>query len=165
MSDRRLLDAVYDNDLREVDRLIMGGANVNEIVSGANNGTPLGCAAMKDLPEAAQILIDNGADLDQDDGFGRTPLMAAISHSSHRVASLLISKGADVNATWGKATPLSKAVENGAPAIMIEHLLQHGASINISVDDFSLLEFADLRIRHGVLDAEIPVLLRRYGAK
>ncbi|GAA6016248.1 hypothetical protein JCM10207_000444 [Rhodosporidiobolus poonsookiae] len=56
----------------------------------ARGMTPLHSAAMKGEVEAAQILIDNGADLDAADVDGNTPLHYASSYGKLSVVKLLI---------------------------------------------------------------------------
>jgi ankyrin repeat protein len=58
--------------------------------------TPLHWAADHGMTTIAARLIENGADVDAVDQFGRTPLHRAVAYSD--VVSLLIQSGADVNA-------------------------------------------------------------------
>lgn len=55
--------------------------------------TPLHTAARFDRPEAAEILIENGADMKLKDKDGRTSLGAAEKSGSRRTAAVLIRKG------------------------------------------------------------------------
>jgi Ankyrin repeats (3 copies) len=67
-------------------------------------------------PEAAQLLIDAGADVDAhgDDENGETPLHWAASSDDAAVAAVLIDAGADVNMPHGSiGTPLANAVGYG----------------------------------------------------
>jgi len=57
----------------------------------------LKAAATSDLA-AARALIKSGADVNQRDGHGRTPLMVAAYRQDHQMAELLMGAGADVNA-------------------------------------------------------------------
>jgi hypothetical protein len=75
-------------------------------------GTPLHEAASWGHKEVAELLIDNGADVNVKNGFGQTPLHKAARWGRKEVAELLIAKSADVNAKdmVGK-TPLDRAIK------------------------------------------------------
>ncbi len=67
-------DAVNRGDLAAVQSELDKGANVNAKMW---RRTPLHSATAGGHTEIAELLIDNGADLNVQDGFGRTPLNAA----------------------------------------------------------------------------------------
>ncbi len=48
--------------------------------------------------KSARVLIENGADLEAQDGDGDRPLHYAVKHSTLEIVSLLLEKGADVHA-------------------------------------------------------------------
>ena len=74
--------------------------------------TPLHEAASWGHMEIAELLIDNGADVNVKSGFGQTPLHWACMNKGRHVAELLITKGADVNAIDAAGqTPLDWAEE------------------------------------------------------
>jgi ankyrin repeat protein len=113
--------------------------------------TPLLYAARDGRPDAARLLVDAGADLEQADVNGIRPLLMAVLNNHLDVARLLLARGANVNADdfWGRS-PLWAAVEyrnldmnnrdqdsptdNGvdrAPILaFIEELIRAGADVN-----------------------------------
>lgn len=87
-------------------------------------------AARDGTPEQLQALVQQGADVDQADAFGQTPLMYAVNNDNPAVLEVLIGAGAGVdartNAGW---TPLMYAARDGTPE-MVQILLDAGANPN-----------------------------------
>lgn len=77
------------------------------------------------------MLLDKGAHADAKTPTGRTPLFEACWAGHGEVVTLLLNKGADVNATMPKdgETPLYYAIFTGQTAI-VKQLLDHGAFVN-----------------------------------
>jgi len=99
-------------------------------VSGA---TPLNIAVEAGQKEVADLLLDNGANVNAKFGQLRlTPLHIAASQGNKDLAALLIEHGADVNAKyeliWEKSdwTPLRYAIQNGNIEL-IQLLIDNGA--------------------------------------
>lgn len=92
--------------------LITAGGNVN---AGTANGTsPLMVAAASGAIDAVRVLIDNGANVNAQDGVRlQTPLMYAAASNRPAVIALLASKGADVKAT-SKVSDLTNLSREGA---------------------------------------------------
>ena len=76
-----------------------------------------------------QRLLQNGAEVESKNKWGRTPLSIAMSHGQKAVVELLLQEGAEVESKdkWGQ-TPLSIAAGNGHEAV-VELLLQKGAEV------------------------------------
>jgi ankyrin repeat protein len=75
--------------------------------------TPLVYAARAGHIEAAQALLDAGADVNQTTRYGWSPLLAATQNRNYRMGVFLIEHGADVNlANKGGWTPLYLATDN-----------------------------------------------------
>ena len=123
--------------------LILVGANVNGKVHSqfvCGNATeediaidhhyPLISAAWAGQNDAVELLLNNGADVNAVDGFGRTALWYVALGGHADTARLLISRGANVNAPKGNysrgTTPLEKAIEDGEKDV-VEVLLENGA--------------------------------------
>lgn len=75
--------------------------------------TSLVYAARSGAIDAAQVLLDAGADVNQVTRYGWTPLLAATQNRNYQMAQFLIDNGADVNyANKGGWTPLYLATDN-----------------------------------------------------
>lgn len=75
-------------DRRTIKLLLDGGAEVSSRCSELAE-TPLHKSGRADRPEAARILLENGADPCAQDIDGRSPLEAARKHGSFRTASVI----------------------------------------------------------------------------
>lgn len=101
--------------------LIQAGAKV-DACDGVKRCTALHMAARRDNAEAAEALLECGANIEARDSLGETPLRRAVNCGQTRVAALLLTKGADPHAVGSKGlTPLS-AARSGA----MRGLLQNG---------------------------------------
>ena len=140
--------AATDEEEKEIRRIqslikdspdLVNAKNVHLGVYGDNPryGTPLHKAAMDGQLVVARFLIDNGADLDSRDAYGRTPLHQAALKGHKSMAELLLAKGADPNAAIspsansgsGGFTPLHLAAQNGYRNVC-EALLAGKADLN-----------------------------------
>jgi len=87
----------------------------------------LAYACIYSSPAIIEKLIDEGADLNGRDCDGRTPLMDAAEHGRSDIVRMLVSHGADVNATIpGEETALFYALAAG-DEVAAEYLRQHEA--------------------------------------
>ena len=87
-----LMDASFEGNIDEVERLLNEGADPNEI-----NGfgeTALMVSAHNDA-DIIQLLLDYGADPNHQDDYGWTPLMSTVSVENIEATALLIEAGAD----------------------------------------------------------------------
>ncbi len=102
----QLTDAVARRDLARVHGLLAA----RETNPDQSSLTPLHRAAREARADAAQLLLEEGADPNGADEMGPTPLHMAAMHGSVEVAKLLTAWGADVTAgTKGGGTPLHAA--------------------------------------------------------
>jgi hypothetical protein len=118
--------------------------------------------------EVRRLLSNRNIDIDWQDGFGRTPLGAAVFDGNAEIVTLLLDAGADTtpvetnkmgaNLIAGKMVPLLVAVGNGNKMI-VELLLKAKANPNIgySGDRSMALDRTE--------DPAIKELLIRYGAR
>jgi ankyrin repeat protein len=75
--------------------------------------TALVYAARSSAIEAAKVLLDAGADVNQTTRYGWSPLLAATQNANYQMGKFLIEHGADVNiANKGGWTPLYLATDN-----------------------------------------------------
>ena len=99
--------------------------------------TPLGLAAFLGGPEVVRVLLDHGADPDDDadNQFGVRPVNAAAAAHDRETMRLLLEAGADPNARQqGGFTPLHEAAHTD-DVQMARLLLEHGADPAIATDD------------------------------
>ncbi len=107
--------------------------------------TALIYAARSGAVDAAQALLDAGADVNQTSRYGWSPLLAATQNANYKMGVFLIEHGADVNlVNKGKWSPLYVATDNRnieggdyptrTPDMdtleYIKYLLDHGADVN-----------------------------------
>lgn len=89
--------------------LIQGGANV-DACDGAKRCTALHMAARRGNVEAAEALLECGANIEARDSLGETPLRRAVNCGKISIAALLLAKGANPHSVGRKGlTPLSAA--------------------------------------------------------
>jgi ankyrin repeat protein len=99
--------------------------------------TPLGLAAFLGGPAAVQVLLDHGADADDDadNQFGVRPVHAAAAAHDHETMRLLLEAGADPNLRQqGGFTPLHEAAHTD-DVDMARLLLANGADPSLTTDD------------------------------
>jgi ankyrin repeat protein len=99
--------------------------------------TALGLAAFLGGPEAVRILLERGADADDDadNPFGVRPVHAASAAHDHETMRLLLQAGADPNQRQrGGFVPLHEAAHTD-DVEMARLLLDHGADPTLTADD------------------------------
>ena len=99
--------------------------------------TPLGLAAFLGGPEVVRVLLEHGADAndDADNRFGVRPVNAAAAAHDHETMRLLLEGGADPDAQQeGGFTPLHAAAHTD-DVEMARLLLAHGADPAIAAAD------------------------------
>lgn len=128
-----LVGAIRNNQLNFAQRILEGGADVNELVYGR---TPLHYAIDKSNVSLVQLLLEHGADVSVETPIGQTPLSLACAHYNpeiyYEICRLLLGKGADCNFRnkSNKTTPFLRAV--GIQTVkVIKLLIDHGADITM----------------------------------
>jgi ankyrin repeat protein len=99
--------------------------------------TPLGLAAFLGGPEVVRVLLEHGADPDDDadNQFGVRPVNAAAAAHDRETMRLLLEAGADPNARQrGGFAPLHEAAHTD-DVEMAKLLLDHGADPALAADD------------------------------
>jgi uncharacterized protein len=99
--------------------------------------TALGLAAFLGGPEAVRVLLEHGADADDDadNPFGVRPVHAASAAHDHETMRLLLEAGADPDQRQrGGFVPLHEAAHSD-DVEMARLLLDHGADPSLAADD------------------------------
>ena len=121
--------------------------NINVYVKDdKDRSTPLHDAAYNGHVEIANLLLQNGAELNARRDNGDTPLHDAADKGHVEITRLLLQNGAEVNSKskWGN-TPLHDAAWNGHEKIS-RLLLQNGANVNTkSISGFTPLHRAAMK--------------------
>jgi len=139
-----LVEAALAGDLEEVKRLIAEGADVNATSPEIPEVkfTPIMAAANRGHAQVAQVLLENGAEVNATDFQGWTALYYTFwifpgedNEENHRervqLVKALIASGADVNKQCQGISPLINAISTGTPRLgSIEALLDAGADIH-----------------------------------
>jgi ankyrin repeat protein len=125
--------------------------------------TTLGLAAFLGGPGAVRVLLEHGADADDDaeNPFGVRPVHAAGAAHDAETMRLLLEAGADPNLRQqGGFVPLHEAAHTDDVA-MAELLLDHGADPSLAADDGR----DAIRIAADDGNARVAALLGRYASK
>ena len=120
---------------------------------------PAGQSLVQAIAESSadqiQYMISNGANVNETNSLGWTPLHAAIRFANDDVIDILLNNGANINAkdNSGK-TPLYAAVETGQK-LVVDKLISKGADVNIADNNgnnpLSLARMVGLKTIEGVL--------------
>jgi ankyrin repeat protein len=157
-----------EQELHRIQAMVQNSPDLINAPGGEDRATPLIRAARKDELRVARFLLDHGADVNRQDGWGATALFAAAETGHKSMVELLLSYGADINArrsypnTVGRQLPLTAldcAVSRGYQAV-VETLLAHQADPNIAGNDGQ----TPLHRAAKNADAGIAELLLQHGA-
>ena len=119
-----------DDLKRAIDSLKALNRDINQ-VDDENAYTAIHHAAMNGHPDAVKMLIENGADVNSEDEFGKTPLFYAADLNSLPIAQVLVANGVDVNHVSSNGeTALHSAGSKGGCDVL-KFLLDHGADRNV----------------------------------
>ncbi len=132
---------------------------INPDITGAGGATPLIGAAANGHTEVAELLLQQGANVNARDNNGRSPLINAAAFGHTEVAELLLQSGANVNISDNQGfSPLIRAVFYGYTDIVrlllgngagADTLNKNGLSLIIEAATFGKTEIAELLLRSG----------------
>ena len=127
-SAEKFYSAIRDNNLNQLKALLDEKANAN--VADDHDITPLMYAAEIGSLEAMRLLLDHGADVNAQNGFGSTALMWSVSDAAK--VRLLLDNGAEVNTTarTGRTALIIAAFTNPS-AEVVRLLLAKGAKVDV----------------------------------
>ena len=133
MEHHQLIEAIKKNNVEMVSSILKENPNIlNDKTKYMTMPLNFACDSSRSNPKIVQILIDNGADVNEKNknDHGRTPLSYACNESNAEVVKILLDSGADANATdddrW---TPLLIACDDPNP-IIIKMLIDKKADVN-----------------------------------
>lgn len=114
-------------------KIVNKGGNVNSVSKSGT--TPLACASggKSCSTELIIFLIENGAKINSDLKYGRTPLIEAVSSNCIEKVKYLIENGASINQKsegFGGVSPLTEALWETNFEI-VKYLVENGADVNI----------------------------------
>jgi len=127
--DEELWLAATNGDLPTIERELPASLSTAEGVDSGHDGwTPLLCAVDHGQPEAAQLLLDAGADPDLATGGRSSPIAVAAADGDADMVDVLLGAGADPDNDLGGTTALHQAAE-GEHVAAIEALAAGGADL------------------------------------
>lgn len=159
-----LFDAVRKKDIREIDRLLAQGVDINKQIYGT--GSPLSLATSTGQMEIVKFLLKRGADINVNPHGVGTPLIQAIEANNTRLAKYFIQKGAKLNLeSYGTGAPLTVACEKKNLEI-VKYLIDMDANVNVNpfgvgtpfmnVVEAKEFDLADYLLERGaVIDMEV----------
>jgi len=120
-----LMQAIRKHDKEAIESALNDGAEINQELNGE---TPLLLAISLGREEIVDLLLSNGADIEQGTAYvnWRTPLMFSLRNSNDKVVKLLIRRGADVNAYDKQGKTVLQHVRDG-DTFMHNFLVHEGA--------------------------------------
>ena len=129
-ADGGIFPAVRAGDLDEVRAIL--DRDPESLNASSDIGTPIFAAARSGRDEVVRLLAERGADVNQHNGAGNTPLWfacqsAAPAEDRLRVARVLLNLGADVNARCEEGSTALRVAAWRGPAEMAELLVSRGA--------------------------------------
>ena len=127
-----LMNAVSKGDMKALEKLIKDDTDLNKQY---DNITPLNLAAARNDKEMVKFLVEKGADINLEDGYGYTPLMKAIDYYNIGLAKNIIDLKPDLNAVCSATgdtslTYLVNAKKYGGGADLCYYMIKNGADIN-----------------------------------
>ncbi|MEI0604084.1 ankyrin repeat domain-containing protein [Brachyspira alvinipulli] len=125
-----LMNAVSKGDMKALEKLIKDDTDLNKQY---DKITPLGLAAARNDKEMVKFLVEKGADINLEDGYGYTPLIISMKYRNIDLVKDIIDLKPDLNAICSATgdTPLTYLVREvwfGTDACY--YMIKNGADVN-----------------------------------
>lgn len=130
--ERDVLHQAAKRDNIEIMEMLLNRWNINEcpIHAAATNGQhKMVKLLIRRGANVNEFDVENGADINQCDGFGYTPLINATLRKSLEVAKYLVSQRADVNEYGYESDPLIVVAARGGSYDIISIILDTGTTV------------------------------------
>ncbi|KLI30701.1 ankyrin [Brachyspira hyodysenteriae] len=125
-----LMNAISKGDMKALEKLVKDDTDLNKQY---DKITPLGLAAARNDKEMVKFLVEKGADINLEDGYGYTPLIIAIKYRNIGLAKDIIDLKPDLNAICSATgdTPLTYLVDKVKfGSDICYYLIKNGADVN-----------------------------------
>lgn len=121
-------------------------------------------AAMYDDLEAAKALVESGADINQTNDYGHTPLILACNYGYEDLAKYLVDEGADVNVQGQDGGTALIAASSNSLAL-VDLLLSRGADVHARMaNGTGVMTQFTIGIITGRVPMELGEALLAHGA-
>ncbi|MBN2317040.1 MAG: ankyrin repeat domain-containing protein [Sedimentisphaerales bacterium] len=122
-----IFDYAAIGDTEKIKSLIEAGQDVS--TKSKNGGIALIWASLRGHREIAELLIQNGANVNFQDhsGSGWTPLLLACRYGKKEIVELLLANGAEINAKNNAGSTALDIASQGKHTEIVELLQKHGA--------------------------------------
>jgi ankyrin repeat protein len=138
-NDRKMASAIRKDNSTEVEKLVTNGADPNVMVNGKSL---LMWTVEKGHLQLTQVLLDKGAEVNDEDRVGRTALITAAEKGHTEIAQALLDRDAKVDRVVDGKTALIWAAHNGHTKIA-QALVDKAADMNVKDGDgWSALKWA-----------------------
>ncbi|MEI0549047.1 ankyrin repeat domain-containing protein [Brachyspira intermedia] len=130
-----LMNAISKGDMKALEKLIKDDTDLNKQY---DKITPLGLAAARNDKTMVKFLVEKGADINLEDGYGYTPLIKAMKYRNIDLAKNIIDLKADLNAVCSATgdTPLTYLVrEVWFGTDLCYYMIKNGADVNKKNDN------------------------------
>ncbi len=152
-----LNDAAGEGDVAAIKAALDSGADINQATE---RTTPLCEAIANGHLEAAQLLIQRGADVNRAGKFRRTPLAIAVMKNRADIVKLLLDSGAEPDTAANGLTPLQSAADSGCVEC-VQSLVEAGADVNLLTSN----GYPPIHLAKKNGHEEIVAYLRSHGFK
>lgn len=162
-----LCDAVNQNDLQAVRRILLSDATTSTIADAVNAaGLPaLLCAAMHGHVQMAELLIERGAVVDaQHRPSGATALITACAHGHGPIVQLLLERGALATALDRSGSSALHAAASQGHELCVEILLSHSVPADAASASEGATGTTPLHLAAAKGHAGCVRMLLRHGA-